>query len=187
MATENLQERLRAAKTTKERLDILKAEPISLHAKLRLAKTEAERLDLLQDELKKQKERVTKEKKETQSKESAAKRKERNRHIYSLGVLLMQFVTEVATKNKNKEKVKQDENLAFNVICTKIAQNENFLEEKDYIRGIEALEYIGVPLAKTSPQYAVLKKKQSDKAKAMRAQRTAKRKEAEAQDQGAAE
>ena len=182
--TPSLQERLRAAKTEKEKLDILKAEPISLHAKLRLVKTEVERLDLLQDEVKKQRERVAREKKEEQSKESAEKRKERNRHIYSLGVLLMQFMAKATTRKKNKEKVDPNEDIAFNTICQKIVENNGFLEDKDFIRGIEALDYIGISLAKAAPQYAILKEKQKEKAKAMRASRTAKRKEAIAKDQG---
>ena len=158
------------------------AENLSLHAKLRAAKSEAERLAILQDELKEQKERVLREKKENQSKESAAKRKERNKHIYSLGVLLMQFMNGVTQKNKSMEKVDQNENLAFNTICQKVVGNNVLLEDKDFVRAIEALEYIGIPLAKAAPRYAELKKKQSDKAKAMRASRTAKRKEAEAGD-----
>lgn len=182
--TLSLQERLRAVETTEERLAILKAEPISLHAKLRFIKTEAEKLDLLQDEVKKQKERVAKEKKEDQSKELAAKRKDRNKHIYSLGVLLLQFMNGVTSKLKNKEKVDQNENLVFNTLCQKVVNNNGLLDDKDFVRAIEALEYIGIPLAKAAPRYAELKQKQKEKAQAMRASRTAKRKEAVAKDQG---
>lgn len=152
---------------------------VTLYSKLRSVKTEAEKFAILQEELKIQRERVAQEKKELQSKENSEKRKERNRHIYSLGVVLLQLF------KTGKEAPKSAEEKTFNALCLSILENEKMLDDKDHVRAVEAIEYLGVKtFSKNSKRYAILKAAQKEHAKKMRASRTAKRKDAAEKDQG---